>query len=118
MPLFRGYETPRFQSSDTPRNAQLSVFTADMIALMDVFDIDKAIVADFDWGARTVNIMASLWPERCQAMVSVSGYLIGSKKGNGKPLPPAPNICGDTNTTLPQSGVVLAAKNIPTRSRS
>ncbi|MHA7776023.1 alpha/beta fold hydrolase [Roseibium sp. M-1] len=89
VPHLRGYGTTRFQSTDAPRNAQQSVFAADMIALMDALGIEKAIVAGFDWGARTVNIMAALWPERCQAMVSVSGYLIGSQKGNGKPLPPA-----------------------------
>ncbi|MFP3700455.1 alpha/beta hydrolase, partial [Burkholderia sp. SIMBA_013] len=60
----------------------------DIIALMDALNIGKAVIAGFDWGARTANIMAALWPERCQALVSVSGYLIGSQEGNRKPLPP------------------------------
>jgi pimeloyl-ACP methyl ester carboxylesterase len=88
VPYLRGYGTTRFQSNDTPRNAQQSVLAVDVIALMDALRIDKAIVAGFDWGARTANIVAALWPERCKAMVSVSGYLIGSREANKKPLPP------------------------------
>ena len=60
----------------------------DIIALMDALKIQKAILAGFDWGARTADIMAALWPERCKALVSVSGYLIGSPEANKKPLPP------------------------------
>ncbi|CDN51025.1 alpha/beta fold hydrolase [Neorhizobium galegae] len=88
VPYLRGYGTTRFLSKDTPRNGQQSAVAADMIALLDALRIDKAIVAAFDWGARTANIMAALWPERCKAMVSVSGYLIGSPEINKKPLPP------------------------------
>lgn len=88
VPYLRGYGATRFVSADTVRNAQQSVFAVDMIALMDALGIASAIVGGFDWGARTVNIMAALWPERCQAMVSVSGYLIGSQAGNQMPLPP------------------------------
>ncbi|WP_412778270.1 alpha/beta fold hydrolase [Thalassospira lucentensis] len=88
VPYLRGYGGTRFLSPDTVRNAQQSVFAVDTIALMDALGIKKAILGGFDWGARTVNIMAALWPERCQAMVSVSGYLIGSQDGNAKPLPP------------------------------
>ena len=87
-PYLRGYGSTRFLSSDTPRNGQQAAFAADIIALMDALDIEKAIVAGYDWGARTANIMAALWPERCKAMVSVSGYLIGSQEVNKKPLPP------------------------------
>ncbi|KQV37635.1 MULTISPECIES: alpha/beta hydrolase [unclassified Rhizobium] len=89
VPYLRGYGTTRFLSADTPRNGQQSALAADMIALMDALGIEKAIIAGYDWGARTVNIMAALWPERCIAMVSVSGYLIGSQEVNLKPLPPA-----------------------------
>ncbi|KGD96675.1 MULTISPECIES: alpha/beta hydrolase [Rhizobium/Agrobacterium group] len=92
IPYLRGYGTTRFLSKDTPRNGQQSALAADMIALMDALGIEKAIVAGYDWGARTVNIMAALWPERCKAMVSVSGYLIGSQEGNKKPLPPAAEL--------------------------
>jgi pimeloyl-ACP methyl ester carboxylesterase len=88
VPYLRGYGTTRFLSKDTPRNGQQAALAADMIALMDALGIEKAIVAGYDWGARTVNIMAALWPERCKAMVSVSGYLIGSQELNRAPLPP------------------------------
>jgi pimeloyl-ACP methyl ester carboxylesterase len=87
-PYLRGYGTTRFLSADTPRNGQQAVVAVDIIALMDALKIDKAIFGGFDWGARTVNIIAALWPERCKAMVSVSGYLIGSQAANRAPLPP------------------------------
>lgn len=88
VPYLRGYGTTRFLSSDTPRNGQQSALAVDIIALMDALHIDKAILAGFDWGARTANIIAALWPERCKAMVSVSGYLIGSQAANQQPLSP------------------------------
>jgi pimeloyl-ACP methyl ester carboxylesterase len=88
VPYLRGYGTTRFLSSETLRNGQQSVVAIDIIALMDALKINKAILGGFDWGARTVNIMAALWPERCKAMVSVSGYLIGSQELNKMPLPP------------------------------
>jgi pimeloyl-ACP methyl ester carboxylesterase len=85
-PYLRGYGTTGFLSGETFRNGQQSVLARDTIALMDALEIDKAIVAGFDWGARTANIVAALWPERCKAMVSVSGYLIGSPEANRMPL--------------------------------
>ena len=88
VPYLRGYGTTRFLSGDTFRNGQQSVVAADIIALMDALKIQKAIVAGFDWGARTADIVAALWPERCKALVSVSGYLIGSQEANKVPLPP------------------------------
>jgi pimeloyl-ACP methyl ester carboxylesterase len=88
VPYVRGYGTTRFLSGDTPRNGQQTALAADTIALMDALGIDQAIVAGCDWGARTANILAALWPERCKAMVSVSGYLIGSREVNKRPLPP------------------------------
>ena len=88
VPYLRGYGTTSFLSGETVRNGQQSVVAVDMIALMDALKIQKAIVAGFDWGARTANIMAALWPERCKALVSVSGYLIGSPVANETPLPP------------------------------
>jgi pimeloyl-ACP methyl ester carboxylesterase len=88
VPYLRGYGTTRFLASDTPRNGQQAVVAVDAIALMDALKIEKAIIGGFDWGARTANIMAALWPERCQAMVSVSGYLIGSQAAGKMPLPP------------------------------
>src|SRR6202046_2013096 len=89
VPYLRGYGTTRFLSSTTMRNAQQSVVGLDIIALMDALKIQKAIVGGFDWGARTADVMAVLWPERCKAIVSVSGYLISSPAGNQTPLPPA-----------------------------
>ncbi|WEX90553.1 alpha/beta hydrolase [Sinorhizobium garamanticum] len=88
VPYLRGYGTTRFLSPDTPRNGQQSAIAADIIDLMDALGIEKAVIAGCDWGARTANIIAALWPERCKALVSVSGYLIGSRDLNKKPLPP------------------------------
>ena len=88
IPYLRGYGSTRFLSSDTPRNGQQAAIAVDIIALMDALKIERAVIAGFDWGARTADIMAALWPERCVALVSVSGYLIGSQEGNRKPLPP------------------------------
>jgi pimeloyl-ACP methyl ester carboxylesterase len=80
VPYVRGYGTTGFLSNDTLRNGQPSALAVDIIDFMDALNIDKAILAGFDWGARTANIVAALWPERCKAMVSVSGYLIGSQE--------------------------------------
>ena len=88
VPYLRGYGTTRFLSSETVRNGQPSVVAVDIVALMDALKIEKATIAGFDWGARTANIIAALWPERCRAMVSVSGYLIGSPASGKLPLPP------------------------------
>jgi pimeloyl-ACP methyl ester carboxylesterase len=88
VPYLRGYGTTRFLSGHTFRNGQQSVVALDIVALMDALHIQRATLGGFDWGARTANIIAALWPERCKAMVSVSGYLIGSPEANKKPLPP------------------------------
>lgn len=88
VPHLRGHGTTRFRDAATPRNGQQAAIAADGIALMDALGIYQAVVAGFDWGARTADIMAALWPERCKALVSVSGYLIGSQAANAKPLPP------------------------------
>src|SRR5215831_4558734 len=88
VPHLRGHGTTRFLSSGTFRNAQQSVVALDIIALMDVLKIEQAILAGYDWGARTANIIAALWPERCKAMVSVNGYLINDRERNKLPLPP------------------------------
>ncbi len=88
VPHLRGYGTTRFRSAETIRNGQQAVFALDVIALMDALGIETAVVAGFDWGARTAGIVAAIWPERCTALVSVSGYLIGSQAANAMPLPP------------------------------
>jgi len=88
VPYLRGFGSTRFLSSETFRNAQQSAVALDIIALMDALKIEKAILAGFDWGGRTADIIATLWPERCKALVSVSGYLIPSPEANKAPLPP------------------------------
>ena len=88
VPYLRGYGSTRFLSNETFRNGQQSAIAVDIIALMDALKIGKAIIGGFDWGARAANIMAALWPERCKALVSVSGYLIVNPESNKMPLPP------------------------------
>ena len=88
VPYLRGYGTTRFLSGATLRNGQQSVLALDTIALMDALGIEWAILGGCDWGARTADVIAVLWPERCKALVSVSGYLIGSPEANKRPLPP------------------------------
>jgi pimeloyl-ACP methyl ester carboxylesterase len=92
VPFLRGYGSTRFLSSDTVRNAQQAAVALDIIELMNALKIDKAIVAGFDWGARTTNIITALWPERCIASVAVSGYLITNLEANLAPLPPAAEL--------------------------
>ena len=88
IPYLRGYGPTRFLSDATFRNGQPAALAVDIVALMDALKIEKATLAGYDWGARTANIIAALWPERCKAMVSVSGYLIGSQEAGRMPLPP------------------------------
>ena len=88
IPYLRGYGTTTFLSDTTMRNGQPSAVAEDIVALMDALKIEKAVLAGFDWGARTADIIAALWPERCTALVSVSGYLIGSQAAGKMPLPP------------------------------
>jgi len=88
VPHLRGYGTTQFRAASTPRNGQQAALAVDVVALMDALGIARAVIGGFDWGARTANVVAALWPERCKAMVSVSGYLIGSQEANRMPLPP------------------------------
>jgi pimeloyl-ACP methyl ester carboxylesterase len=88
VPYLRGYGSTRFLSDNTIRNGQQAVLAQDTLAFMDELDIERAIVAGFDWGARSADIIAALWPERCTALVSVSGYLIGSQRAGKLPLLP------------------------------
>jgi pimeloyl-ACP methyl ester carboxylesterase len=92
VPYLRGYGTTRFLSSDTFRNGEQAALAVDVIDLMDALRIEKAIVAGCDWGARTADIVAALWPERCKALVSVSGYLIGNQAMGKVPLPPSAEL--------------------------
>jgi pimeloyl-ACP methyl ester carboxylesterase len=88
VPYLRGYGTTRFLSEETFRNGEQAALAVDVIAFMDALEVDRAIVAGFDWGARTADIVAALWPERCKGLVAVSGYLIGSQEAGQQPLPP------------------------------
>jgi len=92
IPYVRGYGETRFLSSDTPRNAQPAAVATDAINFLDALGIQKVLVAGFDWGGRTANLMAFLWPERCKALVSVSGYLVGSQAAWANPLPPSAEV--------------------------
>ncbi len=88
VPYARGYGSTSFLSKETPRTGQPSALAVDTIALMDALNIKQATVAGFDWGARTADIVAALWPDRVKGLVSVSGYLIGSQQAGKMPLPP------------------------------
>jgi len=92
VPYLRGYGSTRFRSPQAMRNGQQAALAVDVVDLMDALHIESAIVAGCDWGARTANVVAALWPERCKALVSVSGYLIGSPQVNKAPLPPAAEL--------------------------
>jgi pimeloyl-ACP methyl ester carboxylesterase len=92
VPYLRGFGTTRFRSDDTVRNGEQAALALDVIALLDALEIERAILAGFDWGARTAAIVAALWPERCSGLVSVSGYLIGSQEAGKPPLPPAAEL--------------------------
>ena len=88
VPFLRGYGSTRFLSKETMRNGQQSAIAVDLILLMDALNIQKAILAGFDWGSRTATILAALWPDRCKALVAVSGYIITNLEANQQPLPP------------------------------
>ncbi|MEU4477122.1 alpha/beta hydrolase [Micromonospora sp. NPDC023966] len=88
VPHLRGYGTTRFRSADTMRNGQPAALALDTVAFMDALGVPRATLAGFDWGARTADIIAALWPERCQGLVSVSGYLIAGQESGRAPLPP------------------------------
>ncbi len=92
VPYLRGYGPTRFQSKDTLRNGEPAALAVDATALMDALKIEKAVIGGFDWGGRTADIVAALWPQRCRALVSVSGYLIGSQQAGQMPLPPAAEL--------------------------
>ena len=111
VPYLRGYGTTRFLSSDTVRNGQQSVVAVDPIALMDALKIEKATIGGFDWGARTADIIAALWPERCKALVSVSGYLIGSQEAGKRRCRREPSCSGGTSIILPPNAAGPATTN-------
>ena len=92
VPYLRGFGSTRFVSDESPRNGEQAALALDVIALMDALEIERAVVAGFDWGARSAGVVAALWPDRCKALVSVSGYLIGSQEANRKPLPPSAEL--------------------------
>ena len=118
VPYLRGYGTTRFLSSETIRNGQQAALALDIIALMDALKIEKAIIAGFDWGARTADIVAALWPERCKALVSVSGYLIGSQRGRTRsPLPPQAELAVVVPVLLRHRARPRRLRQVPARLR-
>ncbi|WP_410813845.1 alpha/beta fold hydrolase [Micromonospora sp. 067-2] len=92
VPHLRGYGTTRFLSGDTVRNAQTAAMALDVVALMDALGVEQATLAGFDWGGRTANVLAALWPERVTALVAVSGYLVASQDSGKVPLPPSAEL--------------------------
>jgi len=118
VPHLRGYGTTRFLSHDAVRNGQPSALALDVVSLMDALKIQKAILAGFDWGGRSADIVAALWPERCKGLVSVSGYLIGNQEAGKIPLPPQPSSSGGTSSTSPPSAAERATRSTATASRS
>ena len=119
VPYLRGYGTTRFLSGETVRNGQPSVVAVDIIALMDALGMEKATLAGFDWGARTANIIAALWPERCKGMVSVSGYLIGSQESPARcRCRQRPSCNGGTSFISPPNAAAPATTNTGTILRS
>jgi pimeloyl-ACP methyl ester carboxylesterase len=92
VPYLRGYGPTRFRSATAVRNGQPAALAVDLTALMDALGVKRAVLAGFDWGARSADIVAALWPERCKGLVSVSGYLIGGQEANKQPLPPAAEL--------------------------
>jgi pimeloyl-ACP methyl ester carboxylesterase len=114
VPCLRGYGSTRFLSNETFRNGQQSAVALDIITLMDALKINKAIFGGFDWGARTVDIIAALWPERCKGIVAVTGYLITNIKANQQPLRPRPNGDGGTSIIFPRNAASSATANTHT----
>ena len=92
IPYLRGYGETRFLSADTPRNGQPAALATDAINFLNALRIQKVLVAGFDWGGGIANMMAFLWPERCKALVSVSGYLVASQAAAANPLPPSAEL--------------------------
>ncbi len=92
VPHLRGHGTTRFLADETARNGEQAAVAVDVIALLDALGIGEAVLGGFDWGARTAAIVAALWPERCNGLISVSGYLIGSQQAGEQPLPPAAEL--------------------------
>ena len=111
VPYLRGFGTTRFLSSETFRNGQQSALALDTLNLMDALKIQRAIIGGFDWGGRSADIIAALWPERCKALVSVSGYLIPSQQANKAPLPPKAESNGGINITSLRNAAGLATTN-------
>lgn len=114
MPHLRGHGTTRFLSGDTARNAQQAALGMDVVALMDALKIQTAVIGGFDWGARAANVVAALWPERCKALVSISGYLIGNQEVNKV----APAAGGRTGLVPRRGGGSMMRPSIDRRCRS
>lgn len=117
VPHLRGYGTTRFLGRDAFRNGQQAAVALDIVALMDALHLERAILAGYDWGARTANIIAALWPERCKAMVSVNGYLINDRERNKRPCRRASSTGGGTSTTSRRSAAAPGTTHTGATSR-
>ena len=113
VPSLRGYGTTRFLSDKTPRNGQPSAMAKDVVNLMDALNIKQAVFAGYDWGARTADIVAALWPERVKSLVSVSGYLISSQQIGKQPLPPKAEVQWWYQFISPPNVVLKATPKTP-----
>lgn len=116
VPFLRGYGETTFLSAQTVRNGQQSAIARDIVDFMDALHIDKAVLGGFDWGARTVDIIAALWPQRVKAMVAVSGYIITQQRPSSSRCHRRPNSAGGTSTTSPPSAAASATTGIDTTS--
>ena len=117
-PYLRGYGPTRFLSPDTVRNGEPAALAQDLLGLMDALKIERAVLAGFDWGARTADIAAALWPERARALVSVSGYLIRASRRALRRFHPRPSCNGGTNSISRPSADARAMRNTVANSRS
>ena len=118
VPYFRGYGTTTFLSAATPRNVDQAAFALDILALMDALGIQEAILAGYDWGSRTGDIIAALWPQRCTALVSVTGYLITNLAAKASRCLPQRRTTGGTSTTSAPSAACSASASTATSSAS
>ena len=76
VPYLRGYGPTRFLSDEAPRSGQQAALAQDLLDLLDALAIPSAALMGYDWGGRAACIVAALWPERAQCLVTGGGYNI------------------------------------------
>ncbi len=89
VPYLRGYGPTRFLKAETPRSGEQAALGADLLALMDALKIERAVLGGYDWGGRAACVVAGLWPERVDALVSGNSYNIQSIAHAMEPASPA-----------------------------